>query len=85
VDPKCEVSDEVHVFIEDRTPWQALLTRADLISGANSYYKLQLLKHDKHDMYYLFRSWGRIGTTVGGSKTEDFHDDLHGAQELFCK
>lgn len=33
--------------------------------------------------YYLFRSWGRIGTTIGGSKTEDFGHDLSEAKEEF--
>lgn len=24
--------------------------------------------------YYIFRAWGRIGTKIGGNKTESFHD-----------
>ena len=26
------------------------------------------------DFRYVFRSWGRVGTTIGGNKTEDFHE-----------
>jgi hypothetical protein len=31
---------------------------------------------------YVFRSWGRVGTTIGGTKLEDF-DDLTDAIENF--
>lgn len=32
--------------------------------------------------YWLFRSWGRIGTTIGGFKTTE-HDTLHDAKQEF--
>lgn len=32
--------------------------------------------------YWLFRSWGRIGTTIGGFKTTE-HDTLHDAKKEF--
>ena len=32
--------------------------------------------------FYVFRSWGRVGTTIGGTKLEDF-DDLTEAKESF--
>lgn len=32
--------------------------------------------------YWLFRSWGRIGTTIGGSLTNEF-DTLHDAKKEF--
>uniref|UniRef100_A0A158P5W0 Poly [ADP-ribose] polymerase n=1 Tax=Angiostrongylus cantonensis TaxID=6313 RepID=A0A158P5W0_ANGCA len=43
-------------------------------TNRNSYYKLQLLKHDNKPIFYLFRSWGRVGTTIGGTKTETYRD-----------
>jgi len=33
--------------------------------------------------YWLFRSWGRVGTTIGGDKTEVFYS-LNNAIEAFC-
>ena len=50
--------------------WNAVLGLVDVIRGTNSYYKLQLLEGDSSKNYYVFRSWGRVGTTIGGSKTE---------------
>ena len=42
----------------------------DIVRGTNSYYKLQLLESDSGQKYSLFRSWGRVGTTIGGNKIE---------------
>ena len=42
--------------------------------GKNSYYKIQVLEHDQKRKWYVFRSWGRVGTTIGGTKLEDFED-----------
>lgn len=36
--------------------------------------------------FWLFRSWGRIGTTIGGNKVEDcksVHDAIHRFEELY--
>ncbi|VDM39984.1 unnamed protein product [Toxocara canis] len=33
--------------------------------------------------YYLFRSWGRVGTNIGGSKTEDYGNRLDDAKDAF--
>ncbi|KAI6190030.1 Poly [ADP-ribose] polymerase [Aphelenchoides bicaudatus] len=83
VDPKCEYAEECHVYIDDsKKPWQALLTAADLASGKNSFYKLQLLEHDHRNEYYVFRSWGRIGLK-GGFKTEEFYGSLNEAKRNF--
>lgn len=32
--------------------------------------------------FWLFRSWGRIGTTIGGFKTQEF-DSIHDAKKEF--
>lgn len=82
VDPQCEMSSETHVFVQKKRPWQALLNSADAASGKNSFYKLQLLQHDRREQFYVFRSWGRTGTTIGGNKTEEF-EDLEAAQHVF--
>lgn len=32
--------------------------------------------------YWLFRAWGRIGTTIGGNKVENCHNLLEGIQKF---
>ena len=50
--------------------YNAVLGLVDIQRGTNSYYKLQLLEGDMSRNYQLFRSWGRVGTSIGGSKLE---------------
>ena len=33
--------------------------------------------------YWVFRAWGRVGTTIGGNKLEDFRSDKDAAVENF--
>ncbi|XP_053602526.1 poly [ADP-ribose] polymerase [Plodia interpunctella] len=68
VDPASGLADVAHVHCRH----SAALSRTDVVTGKNSYYKLQLLKSDTSDTFYLFRAWGRIGTPIGGNKTENF-------------
>ncbi|CAH1168782.1 unnamed protein product [Phyllotreta striolata] len=69
VDPDSELDHIAHVYQRD-DKWSAVLGLTDIQSGKNSYYKMQLLESDSCNQYWLFRSWGRIGTTIGGNKTE---------------
>uniref|UniRef100_A0AC34QS04 Poly [ADP-ribose] polymerase n=2 Tax=Panagrolaimus sp. JU765 TaxID=591449 RepID=A0AC34QS04_9BILA len=89
IDADCEVAEFSHVFIEnlneEQVAWQATLGRSSISEDRNSYYKLQLLEHDKRKEYYLFRSWGRIGSAQGGHKTEYFDDDLEKTKNEFKK
>ncbi|KAM7430085.1 Poly [ADP-ribose] polymerase 1 [Porites harrisoni] len=70
VDPESEMEDSCHVLEENGDVYSATLGLVDIVRGTNSYYKLQLLKEDKGHSYYIFRSWGRVGTTIGGNKLE---------------
>ncbi|KAJ3185854.1 Poly [ADP-ribose] polymerase 1 [Gaertneriomyces sp. JEL0708] len=83
VDPASHLQDTHHVLNEDDRLWSVVLSRTDVQRGTNSYYKLQLLQADsgQHE-YVLFRSWGRIGTAIGGT-TKDVgpKDEM---KELFC-
>ncbi|XP_013185212.2 poly [ADP-ribose] polymerase isoform X1 [Amyelois transitella] len=73
VDPASGLADSTHVYADpEGTKYSVVLSKTDIVSGKNSYYKLQLLKSDVADMFYLFRAWGRIGTPIGGNKTENF-------------
>uniref|UniRef100_A0A914VFI9 Poly [ADP-ribose] polymerase n=1 Tax=Plectus sambesii TaxID=2011161 RepID=A0A914VFI9_9BILA len=86
VDPECDVAEVVHVYRDSKgRAWDAVLGSADLSSNRNSYYKLQLLEHDKMKRYYVFRSWGRTGTTIGGTKTENFGGSLEAAKSSFME
>lgn len=70
VDPESELEDSHHVLEERGVVWNAVLGLVDIVKGTNSYYKLQLLEGDSGRGYYVFRSWGRVGTTIGGTKLE---------------
>ncbi|XP_031827907.1 poly-(ADP-ribose) polymerase [Nomia melanderi] len=70
VDPDSELQDVAHVYQSGKNKYTVTLVLTDIQTKKNSYYKLQILEHDKHKKYWLFRSWGRIGTTIGGTKLE---------------
>ncbi|XP_076760551.1 poly-(ADP-ribose) polymerase [Xylocopa sonorina] len=71
VDPDSGLQDCAHVYQRGKDKYTVTLVHTDIQTKKNSYYKLQILKHDKKNKYWLFRSWGRIGTTIGGTKLED--------------
>uniref|UniRef100_A0A3B4A191 Poly [ADP-ribose] polymerase n=1 Tax=Periophthalmus magnuspinnatus TaxID=409849 RepID=A0A3B4A191_9GOBI len=71
VDPDSENS--AHVLEQGGKMYSATLGLVDIVKGMNSYYKLQLLEDDVQK-YWVFRSWGRVGTTIGGNKLDKFHD-----------
>lgn len=70
VDPDSGLENCAHIYQKGKDKYTATLGLTDIQSKKNSYYKLQILKHDKFERYHLFRSWGRIGTTIGGNKLE---------------
>ncbi|KAJ6635587.1 Poly [ADP-ribose] polymerase [Pseudolycoriella hygida] len=72
VDPESGLQDVAHVFKQGKTKWFAVLNNTDIQKDKNSYYKMQLLESDNRKKYYIFRSWGRIGTTIGSNKIENF-------------
>ncbi|WKY09054.1 hypothetical protein Q1695_001866 [Nippostrongylus brasiliensis] len=75
VDQECEYSDVSHVHrAGNGVLYSVVLGTVDLVTNKNSYYKIQLLKHDTKPTFYLFRSWGRVGTVIGGNRTEVFHN-----------
>lgn len=70
VDPDSGLQDYAHIYQKGKDKYTVTLGLTDIQSKKNSYYKLQILKHDHQEKYHLFRSWGRIGTTIGGNKLE---------------
>lgn len=70
VDPDSGLDDLAHIYQRGKDKYTVTLGLTDIQSKKNSYYKMQILKHDHRETYHLFRSWGRIGTTIGGNKLE---------------
>uniref|UniRef100_UPI00358E437B poly [ADP-ribose] polymerase 1 n=1 Tax=Myxine glutinosa TaxID=7769 RepID=UPI00358E437B len=70
VDPDSGLESTAHVHEEGSKIYSATLGQVDIVKGTNSYYKLQLLEADNKNRYWVFRSWGRVGTTIGGNKLE---------------
>ncbi|KAI5636400.1 poly(ADP-ribose) polymerase catalytic domain-containing protein [Phthorimaea operculella] len=90
VDPDSGLEDVAHVYRdeEDGAKYTVVLCKTDVVTQKNSYYKLQVLEADNKKKYWLFRSWGRIGTTIGGSKTEEcksVHDALNKFGNLYME
>ena len=71
VDPDSGLEDIAHVYQSGKDKYTVTLVHTNIQTKKNSYYKLQILKHDKQEKYWLFRNWGRIGTTIGGTKIEN--------------
>ncbi|XP_015201493.1 poly [ADP-ribose] polymerase 1 [Lepisosteus oculatus] len=74
VDPDSGLEDRAHVLDQNGKIFSATLGLVDIVRGTNSYYKLQLLEDDVKKRYWVFRSWGRVGTTIGGNKLDKFSD-----------
>ncbi|TPX65412.1 hypothetical protein SpCBS45565_g05224 [Spizellomyces sp. 'palustris'] len=82
VNPESMLEDTHHVLHDGKLLWSVVLSRTDVERNLNMYYKLQVLEPDDGSSdYYLFRSWGRVGTSRGGTKLEDF--DKQTAKEEF--
>lgn len=74
VDPDSGLENSAHVLEQSGKMYSATLGLVDIVRGTNSYYKLQLLEDDVQKRYWVFRSWGRVGTPIGGNKLDKFHD-----------
>ncbi|KAG8183478.1 hypothetical protein JTE90_001045 [Oedothorax gibbosus] len=72
VDPESELESTCHVYQKKDNIYNAVLAYVDMSKGTNSFYKMQLLEHNKQSKYFLFRQWGRVGTDIGGKKIDKF-------------
>lgn len=74
VDPKSRLENAAHVFRQAGVLYTTALALTDIQNNKNSYYKIQVLESDNQTSrkYWLFSSWGRIGTEIGDSKVESF-------------
>lgn len=85
VDPDSGLEDDAHILSEPKTsdPYSCVLGYVDIARGSNSYYKLQLIEHDKKAKFYVFRSWGRVGTSIGGNKLTDYTKKEQALEEFY--
>ncbi|XP_033096615.1 poly [ADP-ribose] polymerase 1-like [Anneissia japonica] len=83
VDPDSNLEAQAHVLKMNDKLYSVTLSMVDITRGTNSYYKLQLLEADNGNKYYIFRSWGRVGTIIGGNKLSSFSDRSHAIRD-FC-
>lgn len=51
VDPDSGLEDKTHVLKTKDTMYSVVLGMVDIQSGRNSYYKIQILEHDKKKKY----------------------------------
>ena len=82
VDPESGLEDKAHVLKVKNAVYSVVLGSVSIQEDKNSFYKLQVLEHDKKPKWWLFRSWGRIGTTIGNNKLETFHERLEALRQF---
>ena len=85
VDPSGDFEKSYHVYCEDKKPWDCYLTKVDLkngIYGDYVFYKMQLLHDTVRDLFVVFTSWGRIGTTGMNQRTP--FNNIEEAKKDFC-
>lgn len=82
VDPDSGLEDKAHVLSTKDALYSVVLGSVNIQADRNSYYKLQVLEHDKKHKWWVFRSWGRVGTTIGNTKLENFDEKIE-ALRLF--
>ncbi|RDD42983.1 Poly [ADP-ribose] polymerase 1 [Trichoplax sp. H2] len=74
VDPQSGKAETCHVLEgPNNAVYSVTLGLVDIIRGTNSFYKIQALGSDVGNKYFIFRSWGRVGTKIGGKKVEQLH------------
>nr|USW07835.1 poly [ADP-ribose] polymerase 1 [Crypthecodinium cohnii] len=71
-----EIAQQAHVLVDKskKRVYSEMLTRTDVATGANSFYTMHLLESDDASSrkYWVFRKWGRIGVSQGGTKLQEF-------------
>lgn len=79
VDPKSKLHNKSRVFVaSDGSLYSSVLGLTDIMKNKNSYYKLQVLESEglATKKFWLFTSWGRIGTEIGDSKVQAYDQQL---------
>jgi hypothetical protein len=62
VNPKSGLENVGHVLVDNNNEhYSCAMNKVDINKNTNSYYTLQIIKHNNLDECYIFRSWGEIG------------------------
>jgi poly [ADP-ribose] polymerase 1 len=70
IDPASGLADKAHVYQREGVLYTTVLGFTDIQKNKNSYFKIQVLQSDDLREFWIFSSWGRIGTKIGDSSTE---------------
>lgn len=82
VDSESGLESQAHVLESKGEAYNAVLGLVDVAQGTNSYYRLQILESNSKNKYWVFRAWGRIGTTIGGTKLDKMEDKVSAVAEF---
>uniref|UniRef100_T1H5C4 NAD(+) ADP-ribosyltransferase n=1 Tax=Megaselia scalaris TaxID=36166 RepID=T1H5C4_MEGSC len=82
VDPGSGLESICKVFVSGNEKYSVVLGVTDLNTNRNAFYKIQLLVSEDERRFWIYRAWGRTGTSIGGDKTEGFAN-LERAQANF--
>ncbi|CAK9105234.1 Poly [ADP-ribose] polymerase 1 (PARP-1) (ADP-ribosyltransferase diphtheria toxin-like 1) (ARTD1) (DNA ADP-ribosyltransferase PARP1) (NAD(+) ADP-ribosyltransferase 1) (ADPRT 1) (Poly[ADP-ribose] synthase 1) (Protein poly-ADP-ribosyltransferase PARP1) (Fragment), partial [Durusdinium trenchii] len=85
-----ELLERTHVLVEraKQRVYSEMLSLTDMVSGSNSFYTFCVLESDKDSggsCYWVWRKWGRIGVSQGGTKLEEFKSSKQAAIAQFSK
>lgn len=83
-----ELIERAHVLVDrsKQRVYSEMLSQTDMVSGTNSFYTLCVLESDKDSgssCYWVWRRWGRIGVSQGGTKLEEFQSNKEKAIQNF--
>ena len=84
VDPDSGLDESGHILEQSADEIYAVaLSIADVQTGHNSFYILQLIEADDGNHWHVFRKWGRLGTEQGHSKLTAYGSKAEAVRE-FC-
>ena len=85
VDPDSGLDESGHILEQSADEIYAVsMSIADVQTGHNSFYILQLIEGNTGSTYHVFRKWGRLGTEQGHSKLTAYGSKAEAVRE-FCE
>ena len=85
VDPDSGLDESGHILEQSADEIYAVaMSIADVQTGHNSFYILQLIEGNSGGSYHVFRKWGRLGTEQGKSKLTTYGSKAEALRE-FCE
>ena len=83
VDPDSGLDESGHILEQSADEVYAVaMSIADVQTGHNSFYILQLIESDSGGGYHVFRKWGRLGTEQGHSKITEYNTKAQAVKEF---